>query len=348
VIVVAWLLLMSKYTFFWGPNSYDGRYVLALVPVLAAGLGFLLDRIGAFPAGFRAPAWWLFGALAAVSLYFGWESAATNFAPNLTGDSRWSPAELFTPRITRDTLWDGIEETFPSLRNLPLMAVLGVGLYAVSIGVGRASVRLGRRWGLDLVGAAEAPGEQAARQCKPVGRRRTAIWLGVAGALLASLVAASYAVPSEDRDPSAARQTSTGGRAAGGAERDEQRLMELEAIAGVLERYRQGTRGLPSTGGNVQTLCAYPEDAGCAVFEPGDAVVDPLGEPLLNGYWYVSDGERATVFALSETESEPDLASCAFYERGRFDERIGLCETVPPSSGGGSTPVDDPVSRPLP
>jgi hypothetical protein len=59
-------------------------------------------------------------------------------------------------------------------------------------------------------------------------------------------------------------------------------------------------------------------------------VVDPLGEPLLNGYWYVSDGERATVFALREDGPGEDLASCEFYAQGRIDVRIGLCLDVPP------------------
>jgi hypothetical protein len=37
---------------------------------------------------------------------------------------------------------------------------------------------------------------------------------------------------------------------------------------------------------------------------------DPLGEPLLNGYWYASDGKSFVVYALQETAPGPGVPQC--------------------------------------
>ena len=112
--------------------------------------------------------------------------------------------------------------------------------------------------------------------------------------------------------------------------RDLQRQQDLETIAFALEQYLASEGELPTTAGNVQTLCAYDVDVGCVLFASREvALIDPLGETLLNGYWYASDGGRASVFAITEGEPQADLLSCAFFVPDRMDPRIGLCVTVP-------------------
>lgn len=126
------------------------------------------------------------------------------------------------------------------------------------------------------------------------------------------------AIPRPTLDPEAAEP------------RDLQRQQDLETIAFALEQYFASEGEFPTTGGNVQTLCAYEVDAGCVLFASReDALIDPLGETLLNGYWYASDGRRASVFAITEGEQQANLASCSFYGPDWMDPRVGLCVTVP-------------------
>jgi hypothetical protein len=93
--------------------------------------------------------------------------------------------------------------------------------------------------------------------------------------------------------------------------RDAQRrddLIELVAAAG---RYKEQNGAFPTTNGNVQSLCAYVDlDQGCLleqVLSPLPS--DPLGEPLKNGYWYSSDGQRATFYAALEV-AVPEEQQC--------------------------------------
>jgi hypothetical protein len=87
-------------------------------------------------------------------------------------------------------------------------------------------------------------------------------------------------------------------------ERDAQRRGDLLVIAGAADTLRRNEGSYPTTGGNVQTLCAYEQlDQGCAfrdVLSP--LPLDPLGDPVKNGYWYSSDGETARFYASLEIE----------------------------------------------
>jgi hypothetical protein len=99
----------------------------------------------------------------------------------------------------------------------------------------------------------------------------------------------------------------------GASERDAQRRLDLERIRAALEEYYKKKDSYPSTGGNIQTLCAYEKvDAGCKLSDFLDPLpaADPLGEPLLNGYWYASDGKSFTVYALQEAPPAPDVPQC--------------------------------------
>jgi hypothetical protein len=111
------------------------------------------------------------------------------------------------------------------------------------------------------------------------------------------------------------------------AQRDERRQLDIARIAYILEGYRARFGSYPSTGGGFQTLCAYSDlDAGCALLKVAPALPeDPLGDPLKNGYWYASDGQKFTVFAIKEGEAASNLASCPFYDPGALDPRVGLC-----------------------
>ena len=86
----------------------------------------------------------------------------------------------------------------------------------------------------------------------------------------------------------------------GAGDRDLQRLQDLERIRAALEEYYDKEGSYPSTGGNMQTLCAYKDlDIGCKLTKVLDPLpaADPLGDPLTNGYWYASDGKSFAVYA---------------------------------------------------
>ncbi len=140
--------------------------------------------------------------------------------------------------------------------------------------------------------------------------------------------AAAQAPPSPAPAPTPAPADGSSRR----SERDSRRQQDLERIREALGEYRARFGAYPSTGGGVQTLCAYVElDAGCALRKvlPG-LPQDPLGDPLTNGYWYASDGERFSLFAVQEGEADAGLSSCPFYSPGSLDPRVGYCLSGPP------------------
>ena len=95
----------------------------------------------------------------------------------------------------------------------------------------------------------------------------------------------------------------------GGEERDTARVLDLDAIRDALEQYRQEQGEYPDSGGNVQTLCVFPEfDKGCELKDVLDPLpIDPLGEPITeNGYWYSGTGDEYAVFAQRESDLFPE------------------------------------------
>jgi len=99
----------------------------------------------------------------------------------------------------------------------------------------------------------------------------------------------------------------------GAGERDLQRRGHLERLAAALEEYREEKGAYPDTAGNIQTFCAYEDaDLGCKLKEVLDPLpaADPLGEALVNGYWYASDGQSFVVYAIQEEAPSPDAPQC--------------------------------------
>lgn len=93
------------------------------------------------------------------------------------------------------------------------------------------------------------------------------------------------------------------------AERDDQRRAELAHIADALLQRRREDGSFPSTGGNLQTACAYVDiDVLCMLREEVglDTLVDPRGDAHRYGYWYQSNGKSFTLYASFETSPPPE------------------------------------------
>lgn len=97
---------------------------------------------------------------------------------------------------------------------------------------------------------------------------------------------------------------------AGIDERDVIRVQDLAAIRDALEEYREANGSYPDSGGAIQSLCVFPDlDIGCALRDVLDPLPqDPLGEPAINGYWYVSTGSEYIVYARRESGLVPECA----------------------------------------
>jgi hypothetical protein len=99
--------------------------------------------------------------------------------------------------------------------------------------------------------------------------------------------------------------------------RDAQRLEDLAMLPEALTEYKDRFDEYPDSNGQVQTLCAYKElDRGCDLKKVLDEeeehiLEDPLGEPLANGYWYMSDGKSYTIWTLREGPANPGDPVCA-------------------------------------
>jgi hypothetical protein len=114
------------------------------------------------------------------------------------------------------------------------------------------------------------------------------------------------------------------------ASRDAERRDDLLALAAAASELNEDEGSFPTTGGNVQTLCAYEQlDKGCAfrdVLSP--LPLDPLGDPVKNGYWYSSDGESARFYASLEVEGT-DADRCVTSDEELGKKKYVVCIQVP-------------------
>jgi hypothetical protein len=89
-------------------------------------------------------------------------------------------------------------------------------------------------------------------------------------------------------------------------ERDAKRRGDLVRLLLAANAIRDEDGSYPETGGNVQTLCVFEDlDQGCRLkdtIEGGVLPQDPFGEPIVNGYWYSSDGDTVKIYASLELE----------------------------------------------
>jgi type II secretory pathway pseudopilin PulG len=93
---------------------------------------------------------------------------------------------------------------------------------------------------------------------------------------------------------------------------DQRRRDDLANIAAALEQYHAKEGEYPSTGGNAQTACNYPDvDALCKLKDYIDPLpTDPKGDPGQNGYWYISDGTTFTLVAAMDSSADATPATC--------------------------------------
>jgi hypothetical protein len=137
--------------------------------------------------------------------------------------------------------------------------------------------------------------------------------------------------PSPPPTLSPQQATATAELAAGGSERDQQRQLDLADVAEALEAYRAEDDAYPSTNNNVQTLCVFADDDnGCALIDFLDPIpLDPLGDPVNNGYFYQSDGQAFALFALRESDVLPECTDVPQHLSG-YDSLICLRGPVTP------------------
>jgi len=117
----------------------------------------------------------------------------------------------------------------------------------------------------------------------------------------------------------------------GGSERDQQRQLDLAAIADALEAYHADLGAYPNSNNNVQTLCVFAGiDAGCVLTDFLNPIPqDPLGDPVNNGYFYQSGGRTFALYALRESDVLPECTNLPQHLAG-YDSMLCLRGPVTP------------------
>lgn len=109
------------------------------------------------------------------------------------------------------------------------------------------------------------------------------------------------------------------------AERDTKRRTDLLALLGAADEIKKRDGAYPATNGNVQTLCNYNVDVGCAFKDVLDPLpFDPSRDPVKNGYWYSSDGKTAKFYASLEAEI-PDEQRCKTTDAELLKKAVLIC-----------------------
>ncbi len=120
------LLISSKMTVFWGGNTYDTRYFLTTSIIFMLGLPFFLKNIRKTKLfiikGYKLI---LSILLILISIYNGWHSNLTNFAPHISGEHRFSFSQLQHPFYSYGNFWYNIKllfiNTFPNIYNIHIL-----------------------------------------------------------------------------------------------------------------------------------------------------------------------------------------------------------------------------------
>ena len=126
-------MVTSKLSVFWGSINQDSRYFLPVVAMITLGLPFFLDWIFStknLPIKSSLLLITLF--LSLISVYNGWYSDLTQFAPDNTGFYRFELKYLQQPFLSPENFRLLFLNTFPNIFNLPLLiiyALLFLGVY---------------------------------------------------------------------------------------------------------------------------------------------------------------------------------------------------------------------------
>lgn len=127
VIPFIFIVQTSKLIFFFGANSYDSHYFLPAIPFLILGLGYWISRIVNIKMRvFKIFLLFITSITIFISIYNGWYSNITNFAPHITGEHRFSFDQLIQPwyfswEIIRSNARLLFINTFPNIYNLHLL-----------------------------------------------------------------------------------------------------------------------------------------------------------------------------------------------------------------------------------
>lgn len=98
------------------------------------------------------------------------------------------------------------------------------------------------------------------------------------------------------------------------AKRDEQRRRDLLVVVDLLQQYHASHGSYPVTE-NIQTLCTYPSDAGCALKELRDPL--PQDPSPSQAYYYQSAGQQFLLFA--DFEEATPTSGCPEPRPAHFD-----------------------------
>jgi hypothetical protein len=137
------------------------------------------------------------------------------------------------------------------------------------------------------------------------GEAKPAPYLGTIGTPVRGTFVPSTPTPVGAEATPRPRPTFVGLAEGTALDRDALRRGDLIRLLIAANKVRDETGAYPTTGGNVQTLCAFKElDVGCGLKDAygADLPQDPLDNPIENGYWYASDGQTVTIYAALELE----------------------------------------------
>lgn len=120
------LAINSKLTIFWAGISYDTRYFIPVSIMFLMGLPFFLDKVFKIKNKIiKIFAVALFLDLSIISIFNGWNSNLTNFAPHVTGEHRFYWESLAQPFWNLNNLYPNLLilffNTFPNIYNLEIL-----------------------------------------------------------------------------------------------------------------------------------------------------------------------------------------------------------------------------------
>ena len=120
------LLINAKLTVFWAGNNYDTKYFLPTVLIFLLGLIFIANKLNKKRINiYQYLIFIIIFILSIISLYNGWYSTLTSFAPHVSGEHRFTFEQLQQPVFAltniKTNLWLLFINTFPNIYNIHLL-----------------------------------------------------------------------------------------------------------------------------------------------------------------------------------------------------------------------------------